>query len=340
MPAWWSRLFGAEVKTPNVAETPASEHLAVAMHWRDDTRLPIPDWERVAETDLPEWEQDYRDAYWTSAARHWLRTMADALSPGYAIRESKNFLLLSPLEARKAELFLRFCQSALRRISESLEGVRREEGDWKQVVIVFSSEDEYYDYISHYHPEGGEYSMSSGVFINAGYGHFVTFEADLDAVEPVIAHELTHAMLSHLPIPLWLNEGMAVNTEHVFFPRLADPRASLYWPREIQDKHAAFWNADTIQEFWTGGSFQRTDDGSMLSYDLAKHITALAARDEPAFRAFLREAHWQDAGMSAASHLGYPLQHLIEAVLGEGSWQPTPDAWHSEIEHPPPRACG
>lgn len=298
--------------------------------------MPIPDWERIAGDDLPEWSQDYRDAYWTSAARHWLQALLTVLPPEYSIRESENFLLLSPLGARKAELFQRYCQTALRRISKNLEGLRSE-GGWKQVVIVFAGEDEYYDYISHYYPEGGEYAMSSGVFLSAGYGHFVTFEADLDAIEPVIAHELTHALLSHLPIPLWLNEGMAVNTEHVFFPRLADPRTALYRPNEMRDKHAAFWNAGTIQEFWTGRSFQRTDDGVMLSYDLATHVTALAARDEAAFKIFLREAHWKDAGMSAATHLGYPLHHLIEAVLGEGPWEPAPETWESAVEHQPSR---
>ena len=26
-------------------------------------------------------------------------------------------------------------------------------------------------------------------------------------------HEMTHGSVAHLPLPLWLNEGLAVNTE-------------------------------------------------------------------------------------------------------------------------------
>jgi hypothetical protein len=46
-----------------------------------------------------------------------------------------------------------------------------------------------------------------------GLQHFITTKADLRSIEPVIAHEMTHACVQHLPLPLWLNEGLAVNTE-------------------------------------------------------------------------------------------------------------------------------
>jgi len=125
---------------------------------------------------------------------------------------------------------------------------------------------------------------------------------------------------------------MAVNTEHGLFPYLADPRNSLYRPNEIKAKHAAFWNADTIQEFWSGKSFLRTDDGNMLSYDLAKRITATAARDEASFMAFLRQADVADAGLSAEHCLGYPIEQLVMVMLGEGDWRPAPERWSEGVE--------
>ncbi len=116
-------------------------------------------------------------------------------------------------------------------------------------------------------------------------------------MEPTIVHELTHSLLSHLPLPAWLNEGLAVNTEYTIFPQLAAPSAQLYSPHEVAAQHSAYWNADSIQAFWSGKSFLQTDEGNRLSYDLARKITALAARDEPAFRAFVAEAMMQDGGV-------------------------------------------
>ena len=322
---------------------PASDALPVAsvttafadvdMVWYADTRMPLPVWEEIAKAERPGWTPAEHDAFWTAAAGRWLQAIAAGLSSSYRIHESEDFLLLSELEDRPAEIFMRFCQSVRRRIMRNLRDIAVPRSGGKHVVMVFASQDEYYDYVTHYYPDdGGEYAMSAGMFVHAGYGHFVMYEGDMERMQPVIAHELTHCLLSHLPIPAWLNEGLAVNTEHSIFPYLADPRSSLYYPHEIRAKHAAFWNAGTIQEFWSGKSFLRSDDGNMLSYDLAKRITAVAARGEEAFRAFVLEADARDAGMSAEHWLGYPLEHLIIPVLGEGDWTPAPAGWREGVE--------
>jgi hypothetical protein len=294
--------------------------------------MPLPVWEDVAAAVCEDWSRERRDTFWTAAAGHWLLAIGADLPDGYRIHESEDFLLLSALEDRSAHVLLRFCQSARRRILRNLGDVAVARSDGKHVVLVFADEQTYYDYISHYYPDGGEYAMSSGMFIHAGYGHFVLSEDEMERMQPVIAHELTHCLLAHLQIPAWLNEGMAANTEHALFPHLADPRSSLYHPNEIKAKHAAFWNVDTIQEFWSGKSFLRTDDGNMLSYDLAKRIAATAARDEAAFRAFLREADVADAGLSAEHCLGYPIEHLAMVMLGEGDWRPAPKRWSLGVE--------
>ena len=97
-------------------------------------------------------------------------------------------------------------------------------------------------------------------------------------------------------------------------------------------QHAAYWDEESIQTFWSGKSFLRTDDGNRLSYDLATKIAALAARNDPAFRTFVANAHMQDGGVGAEHHLGFPIANLAEAVLGEGPWQPQPESWHEGIE--------
>ena len=145
--------------------------------------------------------------------------------------------------------------------------------DEREVLIVFSDQDAYYRYVSHAYPDDGEFAFSSGMFLHAGCPHFVTVHDDeTHAVERVIAHEMTHASVAHLSIPLWLNEGLAVNMEDRLMGRLP----KLFTPAELRHKHLAFWSRDTIQEFWSGRSFGRPDDGNMLSYDLAQILARMA----------------------------------------------------------------
>lgn len=307
------------------------DSVPVEMAWWDGTRLPIADWERIGSGE-PAGDDVQVHAYWNSAAMRWLEALGQALGPEYRLRHAQDFFLLSALPERQAQLFLSFCQRVLRKVRGNLAELADDSGYGRYVAIVFADQDPYYDYISHYFPDGGEYAMSSGVFLQYGYGHFALPEAGLEAMEPVIAHELTHSLLSHWPIPAWLNEGMAVNTEQALFPQLADPRAQLYRPDELAAQHAAYWDDASIQAFWSGKSFLRADEGSRLSYDLAAKITALAARDDRAFRAFVRHAHVDDAGAGAQERLGYPIAHLVDAVLGEGRWTPQPAQWREGVE--------
>lgn len=311
----------------------AMERPDVSLSWQEGATWPVPDWEAIAEQEQADWADARKDGFWSEVALQWLGRMATEWEHGYGVQASREFLLLSALPARDAKVFLEFCESARKRILRFLDGIASVQGSGKHVVIVFDDQDDYYDYVSNYYPDGGEYAMSSGMFINAGYGHFVLWAGELHAMEPVIAHELTHCLVSHLPLPAWLNEGIAVNSEHRIFPQLAHPNAQQYFPHEMVAKHASFWNAQTIQEFWSGKSFLRTDEGNMLSYDLAKKLTALAAQDFDAFRRFATRAQGADGGLAAAAEeLGYPLAHLVGAVLGEGAWEPKPEAWEEGVE--------
>jgi hypothetical protein len=304
----------------------------VPMHWFDDTQLPLADWQRIAQEQPPELDEAALHEWWTSAAGHWLLAMGAALEGGYRVQASADFLLLSDLPDRPTQLFLEFCQDVRRWILRNLGDIAHGDGHGKHVVMVFGDEDDYYRYISHYYPEEGEFALSGGMFVNAGYGHFALYAGGMEQMQPTIAHELTHCLVSHLPIPAWLNEGLATNTEAALFPQLFAPAAQLYHPSEIAAKHSAFWNADTLQEFWSGKSFLRTDDGNLLSYDLARRITRRAAAAEDRFRAFVRAAHRDDAGLGAQHHLGLQIADLITAMLGEGEWTPDPKRWRAGVE--------
>jgi hypothetical protein len=219
-----------------------------------------------------------------------------------------------------------------KRMKLVLQGIAEAPPFGKTLMIVFDDEDSYYNYVSYYYPEEGEFAFSSGMYINAGCGHFVTAKTDLRSIEPVIAHEMTHGCLSHLPIPAWLNEGIAVNTER----RLAGRTPSHYSASEIHEKHLAFWGVAEIQEFWSGKSFRRSDDGNMLSYDLASVMVEQMAKDWERFERFVLSADRADSGAAAArAYLHADLGAIVCALLAKEApdeWVPQPAAWQEEPE--------
>lgn len=86
----------------------------------------------------------------------------------------------------------------------------------KELLIAFDDSEDYYRYVSGFYPEEGTFAMSSGMHLGSGCGHFVTHGTELHAIEPVIVHAMTHSCLAHLSLPVWLDEGMAVNAERMF----------------------------------------------------------------------------------------------------------------------------
>lgn len=286
--------------------------------------FPLPRWGGIA-GQLPEGlEPDALNAFWGAAAAAWLERMCDALGAGFEVRASDNFFLLAHAERRYGDLLLKHAERSLRRILATLQGVAADFGCGRHVMMVFDDKDQYYNYVSNYYSEEGEFSFSSGMYVNRGYGHLVLVKDDLWTVEPIVAHELTHACLAHLPMPCWLNEGLAVSLEGV----LSRPVQRLYAPAELHVMHRKFWNKDLIQEYWSGDSFHRPDEGNLLSYHLGETMVTLLSQDYEPFLAFAGAADLADAGEAAASeHLAMSLDSLAGAILGEGDWAPDPSRW-------------
>lgn len=258
----------------------------------------------------------------------WLLRVRDSLGGAYRLETQGRAIVLSSLEMNVARSTLGFMTKTPRRIMTVLDGVAAFPEWGHDILIVFDDDETYYRYVSHFYEEAGEFAASGGMFINDGCSHFVTMKSDLRVVEPTIVHEMTHACLSHLPIPAWLNEGLAVNTER----RLSPPSVpDLLTPHQMHAKHKAFWDAARVQEFWSGKSWLRTDDGNMLSYDLARILVSEFAADWHAFRRFTLKADTSDAGHAAAlEHLNIDLGAAVCAVLElepDGSWRPAPDRW-------------
>ena len=302
------------------------------LHDRDD--MPVLDWDAVHAwvESLPE---PARPAAWLGCERAWLAHLRDALGPHFRLDEGDTAIVVSSLEPRPARHAVEFMERTLKRILHVLAGVARPAEWGKDLLVVFDDAESYYRYVSKYYPDKGEFAFSSGMCLDRGCGHYVTTKGDLLAIEPVIAHEMTHGRVGHLPLPLWLNEGLAVNTVQ----RVTNPSPPLHTPQEMHFKHLAFWGPREVQEFWSGKSFRRPDEANMLSYDLARILVDQLSADWPRFAAFANAARYEDGGEAAArEHLGVGLGSLVAAILErapDASLDPQPETWREPAEHVP-----
>lgn len=143
----------------------------VTLPWRSGTSHPIPDWE--AHTATQPADEAQRDAFWTAAAESWLVALGASFGQEFAIARSPRFLLLSNLPERRRDLVLGYGERTRKAILRNLDGIAASTGYGPHVIVVVEDADQYYDYVANYYPESGEFAYSSGMFLHAGYGHFV-----------------------------------------------------------------------------------------------------------------------------------------------------------------------
>lgn len=290
--------------------------------------IPVPDWNLFSDWLEGLASEQLQAQAWKDAEQIWLARLGRALGSSYRLARQSDCLILSCLEDRRLTSLFQFHRSKSRQIIRLLDGLAGQPEWGHDILIVFADPESYYRYVSRYYPDAGEFAMSAGMQINAGCSHFVMAQADASTLEPTIVHEMTHNYLSHLPIPAWLNEGIAVNMEmQLCQSALTDLR-----PQQMREKHQQFWNDAHIQEFWSGQSFLRSDDGGLLSYDLARLLVARFATDWPRFRTFANAAHVSDSGAAAADQhlqieLGTAVMALIDAQQHDRPWQPDPSGW-------------
>jgi hypothetical protein len=282
-------------------------------------RFMRPDWAVVSDWVAANVSDDRFDETWTALARDWLGQLRKSLPNHYTVTESDEFLLLTKDDTRLSRRLLQSCEHARCTILRTLVDVARDEGYGKHVVIAFADVEDYYDYITDFYPDEGEFGLSGGMFLDVGYGHFVICLAYGDQYERTIAHELNHNLLRHLPLPLWLNEGVTQVIED-----LVVDSSYFYVDQNMVRRHRAYWNEETIQAFWSGGSFFLPDEGTELSYHLAQVLFRNLMSDYPKqIVRFLNTANHEDAGDTALQQLcGVSLGARVRQFLGDGTWDP------------------
>lgn len=291
----------------------------------EEKGFPRPQWkiirtwlkEHVAEEDIP--------IAWHEISCDWLNTLKKHLGSNYSVYQSSNFLLLTSQNLDISKRLLRTSELAAKELGKRLGDLSQKRGHGKHVILQFATEESYYDYVSYFYPPDSPLIASGGMFLNEGYQHIVikpslTTKTFRDTpVQHILIHELTHNRLAHLPIPRWLDEGLARVME-----RKISGNASGWMDDDLLKKHHNHWTSETIQPFWKGEAFNNMDgEITRLNYSLAEILVDFLMQDCPNHLEFIAQAHHQDAGQAAAEKsLGITLGDIAAKFLGPGDWTP------------------
>ena len=274
-------------------------------------------------------EPSMNDA-WIDIASQWLGMLVAQLPSGYQLHESDEFMLVTREHEENAHRLIRWCEKYHRKIVDALGSVASDIGYGKHVVIAFSDLELYYDYIDAFYVGEGEFGGSGGIFLDHGYGHIVLPTVDW-STERTIVHELTHSLLCHLTIPMWLDEGVTQVMEDIVLES-----SNFQMDAELAYRHKAYWHRLTLEPFWSGEAFSSTDEGQELAYSLAQVLVRNMMSDYArSFSKFLLAADYADAGEAASiAVFDVGLGHHASQFLGQGKWAPAasyalPDASQS-----------
>lgn len=297
------------------------------MDWLDkylvqQNQITYPDWEHVYQYIDKHYLEEQQDPVWDQVIAIWTDKLCQELDGQYRKIETKNFIVITDQTESQLTDYLNYIEFCLKKILVSLKDIAYKYDKEKLVIIIADSEEDYYNYIAHYYPEG-EHSLSSGCFLKVGVGHFIFPLSQIGAINAVTAHEMTHALVSHLQLPVWVDEGLATNIEDMICAS-----SPIMMNDELAQKHISYWNDETVQNFWQGKSFSTTDDGPMLSYSLAQFLVQKLSRSYEVFANFCNEATFVDGGHeSFINNFGFELGNLLIPMLGDGDWTPKPTQW-------------
>ena len=286
-----------------------------------------PDWEAIANLVTTREPEDRWQACFEFAARCWVEKLRENLGARYHVVETNHFLVLSALPTKGGSEIGGFCERVRETLLTRLEGVAVDWGYGLHVLVLFDDGNEYFRYVCHFCPEG-DLPMSGGMWITAGgYGHCAIHAGSESYLRTCIVHELTHCFCHARALPLWLNEAMAMRMEGWICGR-----HHIQLDRELYRRHREFWNAETIQRFWSGQLWGEPGDGFELAYVLSailwRKIEVDVNPNDFVMLGFLQEAKWEDAGQAAfRKWFDLDLGDLVEDFLGEGDWNPRPERW-------------
>jgi hypothetical protein len=287
--------------------------------------LPRPQWPEVETWIKANVSLSQQTDAWNHVLAQWIDVLADALDGLYYCDASANFFLLAPDLGPNTLLILPVAEACKSLLTQTLHGVADFQAEGKLPILVLDRNETYYQYLAPFYPDG-HFGASTGIQIRQGYPHVALLHAEFFALEGTLAHELTHASLAHLSLPLWIEEGLAQ-----MFARSMSSQKTMLMDDKRAQKHKRFWSNHGLSLFFSGEGFYKATPAQRFSYELAEVLITLLVEDhrpqwfglsrsrQHRFFEFLRRAHEQDCGDAAAcEHLGYSLAEIAAKFLGPG----------------------
>jgi hypothetical protein len=299
------------------------------------------EWDRVANVINTAVAQEENDHAWDAVALQWVALIRDELGGNYRISESEHYILLSEYNDDQVKFLLRVAAKAHSIILLNLGDLAVSGSEARTVILLFSELDDYDHYLAYFY-RGTHIPPTGGVYINTGYRHIALSDRGPTDAAITIVHELCHNCVHNLPVPAWLNEGVAVTLERKISREIITDLRGGIMDGELAERHHAFWNEENIQEFWAGTTFHMAEEAQALSYSLAEVLVHKLSGDHRLFLEFLGRAHHDDGGQTAALDvLGMNLGDVVADFLGPGEWRPVRkamvDCWNrAEAKSEPP----
>jgi hypothetical protein len=297
-------------RAPDVIETDERGPFSMLDYLSVTHGLPVLNWRA-----LEEWAGGNSDAI-ELGRRAWLLHLRDAMPPPLHLQETPGALVLSAFSRITAKSAAHCVANVRERIGQLLAGIAERPSGKHSILVVMNDADSFHNYVSIYPSKAHVPASTRGLFINLGCPHLVTVHENLWTLEPVIAREMTRGSIEHLELPLWLEEGITAHTANQISISGRDDGVAA----ATTASQRAFWNAERFQEFWSGTSFNETDQANALSRALARNIVERLARDRSSFVEFVNNASRDDGGAAAA--LGLLKQDLGDIAAAALNLQP------------------
>jgi hypothetical protein len=249
-----------------------------------------------------------------AAAAAWLDEVRDALKEDHRRWRHEQVEGLGPMEGDAAIRIARGTDGAIATVTRALSRIRGPEPIPPIALVALATTESYYSFVSHFHPEEGEWGTSGGMYINDGPDSFpvIALPTNLKwALEQTIAHELTHHALRGVELPLWVEEGITQMMEE----RVTGvPNFKL--DREMLERHRERWLESEMATFLSGEAFSSAEEDTQ---ELAYHLSQLVVRglldkDAEKFFAFARGCR-QGERESMEKELGTTAEEIVERAL-------------------------
>lgn len=295
--------------------------------WHDE--LPVPNWDVVGRW-IERQPEASRAEHWNDAARQWFEHLSEAAGEDYGYCEGKRTIVFGPMDERLFRNLTSCGDESQKTLLSLLPGIAEFRTPGKLLVLAWYGREDYYRYVSRFYGEGS-FGASAGMHIRDDHPHIALCQVPGDRSIATLAHETTHAALSHLDLPQWIEEGLA----QMFENDIAG-RAAIMLTPEQGKKHRRYWNRHGLDLFWRGDCFHRSGDAQELSYELAEIFVRLIFSDhrpgwfsagkQKQLMRFLAAAKQADGGRDAAlDYLDYDLDTLAEKFLGPIELEPKSD---------------